>query len=48
MGNLTDLGPIPAKEIIKREINLALELNAYFKRIKELIPDIAWSLQHDI
>jgi diguanylate cyclase (GGDEF)-like protein len=42
MGNLTGLGPIPTDDLIRREMNLALELNSYFKRINELIPDIAW------
>jgi diguanylate cyclase (GGDEF)-like protein len=42
MGNLTGLGPIPKDEMLRRELNLAIELNAYFRKIQELIPDVAW------
>lgn len=42
MGNLTGVGPIPEDENLRREINLGLELNTFFRKIHELIPDAAW------
>lgn len=42
VGSLTGLGPIPQEGITNREINLALQLNSYFQKVYELIPDIAW------
>lgn len=42
MGNLTGSGPIPKDEMLRREINLGLEINFFFRKIKELVPDVAW------
>jgi diguanylate cyclase (GGDEF)-like protein len=42
MGNLTGLGPIPKDELLRREINLGLEINTFFRKTQELIPDAAW------
>jgi diguanylate cyclase (GGDEF)-like protein len=42
MGNLTGLGQIPKDELLRREINLGLEINSFFRKIQELIPDASW------
>lgn len=42
LGNLTGTGKIPTTGIKLREINLAFNLNTYFRKVYEMIPDIAW------
>lgn len=42
LGNLTGSGRIPTSGIKLREINLAFNLNTYFRKVYEMIPDVTW------